>query len=408
MHSSKNYPLLLGSQFLSAFGDNVMIAVILGQLTVLRMAGSISEQEVNSANAIYNALFFIPFLVLAPIAGYINDRYPKTHWLLGGNAIKLLGALIGGGSVLLGHDWQKFGYAIVGIGACCYSPAKYGILPEILPGERLVKANGTVEMLTLGAILTGLFVGAKLADHLSLGVCYAIVLLIFGVSMGLNIAMTRTPCNPSARLNESASKFMGSLLSMLRNPRLGRILFGSGLFWLCGAALRTNLQSWGLEYLKASGKASVSNEELALLKLWLAVGIIVGSLIVGQFHKVGDLRGTRWYAWAMAGLILPLGLVTPAAGIGVVIALLIGSGIAAGFFLVPLNASLQAESDQSALGKTIAVQNFVDYMTMLIAAGFVWALSRAGLTASQIFIALAAFAAFLVCFLRIPPAKTKA
>ena len=89
---------------------------------------------------------------LAPLAGYLNDRYAKTTWLVGGNAVKLLGTMVCGLSIWLGYEWQIPGYLIVGVGSCLYGPAKYGILPEILASDRLVKANGTVELLTLLAM----------------------------------------------------------------------------------------------------------------------------------------------------------------------------------------------------------------------------------------------------------------
>ena len=95
MIARRNYPLLLVSQFLGAFGDNAILAVILGQLTFQQQAGKITESQLSAANAIYTSLLFVPYVLLAPLAGYLNDRYAKTRWLSGGNLIKLLGTLIG-------------------------------------------------------------------------------------------------------------------------------------------------------------------------------------------------------------------------------------------------------------------------------------------------------------------------
>src|SRR5215218_5774620 len=156
MNSKRNYPLLLSGQFLGAFGDNFLLAAILGPLTFQLLSGQITEQQVNSQNVLFSAVFFFPFILLAPLAGFLNDRFPKTRGLLWGNLLKLAGTGIGFAGLWLngdlgsaGHWWQVVGYTVVGLGACVYSPAKYGVLPEILPPERLVKANGTVEMLTL-------------------------------------------------------------------------------------------------------------------------------------------------------------------------------------------------------------------------------------------------------------------
>ncbi len=401
----RNYQLLLASQFLSAFGDNLLIMIILSALTAARADGKITEQAVSNANAIYSALFFLPFVLLAPLAGFLNDRHPKTTWLTGGNLIKLCGTSIGVIGLLLHQNIHGLSYLIVGIGACCYSPAKYGILPEIVPADRLVKANGTVEMLTLLAILGGLLAGGILMDHQPQTVGYLLVAATYGLSLLFNALMTRTGCNPQARLRSSFTEFGGNLQALLRHARLGRILLGCGLFWFLGASLRTNLQSWGMEVLKQINGEAPSNAQLALLKVWLALGIILGSVAAGQFHRTGDLRATRPYGWLMALFTFGLGMLGATGGRWTIQGLLILTGIAAGLFLIPLNASLQHESDQTRLGKTIASQNFVDYLAMLLGAGFVWLCTQANLTADAVFVALAVTIGLLVIILNPPPQR---
>ena len=205
----RNYELLLISQFLGAFGDNAILAVILGQLTLLQQHGQVTEAQLRSANAIYTSVLFIPYVLLAPVAGYLNDRHPKSRWLVGGNALKLLGTVVCALSIWFGYSWQAIGYFIVGIGACVYSPAKYGILPEILPRERLVKANGTVELLTVGAILAGAITGAQYIDVFSVTACYGLLLALYGASLLMNLAMTRTPANPDIVWKSSLTEFTG-------------------------------------------------------------------------------------------------------------------------------------------------------------------------------------------------------
>ncbi len=409
-HPKRNYPLLLASQFLGAFGDNFLLAAILAPLTFQLTAGSITEQDVNAANALYSAVFFVAFIVLAPLAGFLNDRMPKTAWLAGGNALKLLGTAVGLVGVCLHHGnaaadrpWQVVGYFIVGIGACVYSPAKYGILPEILPGERLVKANGTVEMLTLVAILGGLGGGAILYDKVrSLPVCYGASLALYAAALAFNSFMTRTPCNAGATFRHSVGEFGSNLLGLLRHPRLGRVLLGCGLFWFTGATLRNNLQGWGLEVFKAAGIEKIDNEKLVLLKVGLILGIVAGSLLAGQLHKVGDLSWTRRYGFFMAVCILLLGMLGGHWGLVVVCAALVAAGVFAGLLIVPLNAALQHESDPAKLGKTISIQNFIDYLAMLIGAGFLAGLTKFNLTPAQVFIALPVALGLIAFALRIP------
>ncbi|MBN9689767.1 MAG: MFS transporter [Verrucomicrobia bacterium] len=443
MKSGRNYPLLLGSQFLGAFGDNAILAVIVGQLTLLQTAGQITTDELRTRSAIYTSLLFIPYVVLAPLAGYLNDRYAKTSWLLGGNFLKLLGTAVCALSVWYGYVWQAPGYLIVGIGSTLYGPAKYGILPEILPRERLVKANGQVELLTLLAILTGAIAGSVLVDRLPVGVCYGILLVIFAVSMALNAFMERTPSDHTVRLRTSISEFSEHLIRLLCFPaprwqgnvvqfatdglrglvagtRLGKILIGTALFWVCGAAMKINFQAWGLETLRLP-----NNTQIALLGLWLSVGVMIGSVLAGVWYRVGDLRHARRYGFLLATLLVaifgvgPLGwaewgrtvlhspqpdgtmavtlVILPA-----VVAVLIGAGMAAGLFLIPLNAALQSESDPSKLGKTIAVQNFGDNLGMILAGLIVLGCTRLGLSASQVFLVLAGLVAVVVAWLRIP------
>jgi LPLT family lysophospholipid transporter-like MFS transporter len=418
MKPNRNYPLLLAGQFLSALGDNAILAVIVGQLTYLQQAGAITATELRTRNTIYTSLLFVPYVLLSPLAGYLNDRFAKTKWLVGGNALKLLGTVLCAFSVWFGPTWQAVGYFIVGIGACFYGPAKYGILPEILPRERLVKANGMVELLTLVAILGGAIAGSVLADvnkdHVL--VSYGVVTGIFGAALFLNFLMSPSPHKAHIQLATSVSEFTGHLRDLLTAPRLCRILIGTALFWVCGAAMKINFQPWGLEVLHLP-----DNTQIALLGLWLSVGVMIGSILAGQLHEVGDLRRTQAYGFALAGMLAllytvnslgfwrhpvvhagPLHLVVP------VVLLLVATGITAGLFLIPLNAALQAESDPDKLGKTIAVQNLFDNLGMLTAGAYVFISVKLGLSSSGVFLGLALGVAALVTWLRLAARRNAA
>jgi LPLT family lysophospholipid transporter-like MFS transporter len=412
MKTGRNYPLLLAGQFLGAFGDNFILASILSPLTYELGAGRISEQDVNAQNALYSAVFFFPFILLAPIAGYLNDRMRKTTWLIGGNLIKVLGTALGWAAVReygaltpAGHAGQVVGYAIIGLGACAYSPAKYGILPEIVPNAFLVKANGAVEMLTLVAIIAGLYGGAALYDHfLSLDACYGASAALYALALALNAGMARTSRDANASFRRSAAEFWASLKGLAGHPRLGRILLGSGTFWFAGAVLRSNLQGWGLEVFRQAGVGNVTNTKLVLLKVGLVVGIVTGTVVAGQVHRIGDLGWTRRYGWGLAAGILCMGLAGGSFGVALAVAILVAAGLCAGLMLIPLNAALQAECDQRKLGKTVSIQNFVDYFSMLAGAGFLALMTRFNLSPLQVFIALAVVLAVIVLPLRIRPA----
>jgi LPLT family lysophospholipid transporter-like MFS transporter len=405
MKPNRNYVLLLTGQFLSAFGDNAILALILGPVLVAFKNGTLTAQDQQFANIFYTSLLFIPYVLLAPLAGYLNDRYSKTRWLIGGNLFKLLGTILCALSLakvsslpLLG-----IGYFIVGIGACVYSPAKYGILPEILPVTRLVKANGTVELLTLVAILLGTITGAWLFDHWPLAFCYGVVIGVYGLSTTLNFLMTATPSYPEVRLRDSVGGFFQNTGALLGNRRLARVLLGTSTFWICGAMMKMNFQPWGQQVLRFQNATDV-----ALLGLWLSIGIMGGSVLAGQFYKVGELRATRRWGWLLSLAIACLGGVDFLIHRGFThpqvlsIAILIVAGLIAGLFLIPLNATLQAESHQDKLGKTIATQNCLENLAMVLGSALAFVNVRIGFDPSQLFLGLAAFVFLAAAWLNIP------
>lgn len=399
----RNYPLLLASQFLSAFGDNLILTLILGPFLTQYRNGALSGLEQSRANIYYTSLLFVPYVVLAPLAGFLNDRFSKNRGLILGNLIKLIGAGVAARGLASHVHWLSAGYLVVGIGACVYSPAKYGILPEILPEERLVKANGLLEMLTLVAILTGNIAGGVAYDRLPLKECFVITMAVYGFSLALNLPMARTPAYPEVRLRRSVGEFFTNVGALLSQRRLARILLGTSLFWICGAILKMNFEPWGQQVLHLK-----TMTQITLLGLWLSIGVMIGSVLAGQLYNVGDLHATRRYGWLLSGGLAIL------AGVGWMlrhgadyplawaVAVLILTGLAAGLFLIPLNAALQAESHRDKLGKTIATQNGFENLAMLMGSVLAWVDVNVGFNPSQLFLALAVFVFLAVIWLKIP------
>lgn len=402
----RNYPLLLASQFLSAFADNFILMVILGPLLTDLKNGKITTMQQSIINIFYTSLLLIPYVLFAPLSGYLNDRFSKNRWLVGANFVKMLGSIVVAMSVDSGAVWLAVGYFIVGIGACLYSPAKYGILPEILPTVRLVKANGLMEMLTLVAILGGVIGGGFAFDDLSLKTCYWITIGVYGLSAGMNALMSRTPSYRNVRWQDSAQSFFRNLRDLWSQKRLARVLIGTALFWVCGVVLKENFQPWGQQVLKLQSMLQIS-----LLNLWLAVGVMAGSVLAGQFYKVGDLHATRRNGWLLAagigvlgslGWFLDAGLDYPKT---LAIAVLTVTGFVAGLFLIPLNAALQAESHKDSLGKTIAAQNWFENFAMLCGSLIAYVNVKRGFNPSQLLLVLAVFVAVVCIWLKIPAKK---
>ncbi len=404
MIKNRNYPLLLWGQFFGAFGDNAILMIILGPLMAQYKAHAITQAQQSIANIVYASLLFAPYVLLAPWAGFLSDRYSKTSWLMLGNAIKLAGTAICLAGVWLGPFWKGVGYFIVGVGSCLYSPAKYGILPEILPLERLVKANGMVELLTLVAILTGTIGGSLLYDNATPAVCYGGVLALYLASMATILFMARTPAHPETMLAASFGEFKTNLRDLLTHPRLARVLVGTSLFWFSGATMKMNFQPWGQQVIGLQTMTQIS-----LLGLWLSIGIMMGSVAAGYFYSVGELQACRKFGFILSFALLLLGSAKWLMESGFAhiqafsIVVLMLAGLAGGLFLIPLNAALQAESPQGKVGKTIATQNGLENIAMLSSSLFAFINVRARFDPSQLFFGLAGFVALVVALLRIPP-----
>jgi len=315
----------------------------------------------------------------------------------------LLGTGLAAYGLIGSPAWLMVGYLVIGIGSCLYSPAKYGILPELLPSERLVKANGTVEFLTIVAILAGSIAGGAAFDKLPLPACYAIALGIFALSLVLNLFIAKTPSYPEVRFRDSLSGFFHNLRDLFSQKRLARILVGTATFWVCGAMMKMNFLPWGQRVLKLDKMF-----EINLLGLWLSLGIMAGSVLAGQLYPVGELRATRRYGWLLAGAIAAMGSVGWLVRGGLdypktlSLIILVVTGFVAGLFLIPLNAALQAESHKDKLGKTIATQNGFENLAMLSGSFLAFLQVKSGFSPSELFLGLGLFVCLLVFWLKIP------
>lgn len=392
-----NYPRLLVSQFLGAFGDNYFLWLILGPLAIEHSKGIISDTELAMANALYTCLLYAPYVILAPVAGFLSDRFAKTRCLVGANLIKIFGTVLAMLFVANGRFWIGLGYFIIGIGACIYSPAKYGILPETVPHQLLVKANGIIEMLTIIAVLTGFLIGAVIVDNFSLSNAFLILLIVYLVSLLFAISMKKTKSNKSIIFKDNVTQFLLNTKNLLANARLRKILFGAALFWASGAILKMNFQPWGIEILHLK-----TNSEVSMFSLWLAIGVLGGSVLAGHLHKIGDLSCTRYYGWMMGIMVCCMSLFSYTSPMTLIVGLLIITGIAGGLFLIPLNASLQWESHPEKRGKTIATLNLFDNLAMLIGGALVLIILELGANPKTVFLFEGILIFVAVVFLKIP------
>src|SRR3954449_7046715 len=148
----KGFYTIMSAQFFSSLADN---AVLVAAIEMLKTTGA-PTWHIPALTPMF-ALFYV---VLAPFVGAFADAVPKGKVMFISNAIKVVGCVM---MLFGGHPLLS--YAVIGLGAAAYSPAKYGILTELLPNSQLVKANGWIEGLTIASIILGILVGGQLVGH---------------------------------------------------------------------------------------------------------------------------------------------------------------------------------------------------------------------------------------------------
>lgn len=341
------YPLLI-AQFLSAFADNAIL------FTVIALVMQTAQPPGWYIPAL-QSVFLVAFVVLAPWVGAFADNHAKSRVLIIANLIKAAGA----GLLLLNVE-PLIAYCVVGVGAALYSPAKYGILPELAGHGGLVKANSWIEGSTILAILTGMVVGAKVADYSTTWALIGTVGL-FLVSAATTLFL---PVKVS-RAEVAGSKvvvFFQEVRSFLSTPRSRFAVLGASLFWAAAACVRVIIIAWAPLVLMSHNASDIAN-----LTLFLALGIIAGSALVPRLIPLEHLRRARIPAYLMALLIMGLSLTDSLWPARMVLFLM---GTAGGMFIVPINAALQELGQQSiGSGGAVSIQNFFQNAAMLLSVG---------------------------------------
>ncbi len=381
------YPLLI-AQFLSAFADNAILFTVIAMVMQSAQLASWYVPALQSA-------FLVAFVLLAPWVGGFADNHPKSRVLIIGNLIKAAGA-----GLLLCNVEPLIAYCVVGVGAAIYSPAKYGILPELAGHEFLVKANSWIEGSTILAILLGMMIGAKVAD-------YSITWALIGTIVIFIISALTTLFLPASIAKKTAP---GSALLMFwreiglffSTPRSRFAILGGSLFWAAAATLRVIIVAWAPLIL-----LSKNASEIAELTLFIAIGIIAGSALVPGLIPLEHLRRARLPAYLMALFIFGLSLtdsIWPARF------MLFFIGVMGGMFIVPVNAALQELGQQSiGSGSAVALQGFFQNLTMLAAVGsYTYAVSQhADPVLSMLSLGMLVFMATFLVSLHLPDNQAK-
>ena len=371
----RGFYTIMSAQFFSSLADN---ALFVGAVQLLRSSKAPEWQQ-----AALVPMFALFYVILAPFVGAFADSLPKGRVMLISNFIKVAGCLL-----MLFGTHPLMAYAIVGLGAAAYSPAKYGILTELLPASQLVKANGWIEGLTIASIILGVLLGGQLVgpaiSPMLLGFDFpfidtgidsppeaAISILIFvyllAAWFNTHIPDTGVEMRPLPKRLVSLVPDFWTCNTRLWRDKLGQIsLAATTLIWGVAGNLRFIVLAW------AAAALGYSVTQASALQGVVAIGMAVGAVVASLKMRLED--GPR---------VIPMGI-----GMGALIILrifidnvwiaapfLIMLGALGGFLVVPMNALLQHRGHNlMGAGRSIAVQNFNE-QACILALGAAYSLS---------------------------------
>jgi len=364
---NRAFYIILLAQFLSALADNALLFAAIGLLVFFAAPEWYSP--------LLQTVFVIAYIVLAPLVGPFADALPKGRVMLIANTLKFAGCL-----TMLAGLHPLLAYAIVGVGAAMYSPAKYGILTELLPSEKLVVANSwmegtTVAAIVLGAIIGGALINPHLAERVLAGIGlsgvviapkFAIVAItgLYLAAALINLLIPRLPIDhklPGRSPLYILHDFGHSFQLLWRDP-LGQVsLAVTTLFWGVGATLRLLIIAWAALNLR------YGLDQATQLTAASAFGIAIGSVLAGKFVRLQGAIGVL-----PAGILLgfvPIALIW-VESLLLAVLLLTLAGVLAGYFVVPMNALLQHRGHLlMGAGHSIAQQNFNENISILVLTG---------------------------------------
>jgi len=362
----RGFYTIMSAQFFSSLADN---ALFVAAVELLRTSGAAEWQR-----AALVPMFALFYVVLAPFVGAFADSMPKGKVMFISNAIKVVGCLL----MLFGLH-PLMAYAVVGLGAAAYSPAKYGILTELLPASQLVKANGWIEGLTIASIILGILLGGQLVGQVVAGRVLAFdfplidtgidtppeaaifaMIFIYALAAWFNLRIPHTgvemramPANPLQLVPD-----FWTCNSRLWRDKLGQIsLATTTLIWGVSGNLRYIILAW------SAAALSYSTTQASALSGVVAMGTAVGAVVASMKMRLDMATSVMPLGIAMGLFVILMNFIT---NVWVAAPFLILLGAIGGFMVVPMNALLQHRGHNlMGAGRSIAVQNFNEQACIL-------------------------------------------
>jgi MFS family permease len=405
----RGFYTIMSAQFFSSLADQALFVVA---VDLMRSSGAPEWQR-----AALVPIFAVFYVVLAPLVGAFADALPKGKVMFISNAIKVAGCLM-----MLFGSHPLLSYSIVGLGAAAYSPAKYGILTELLPASQLVKANGWIEGLTIASILLGIVLGGSLVGHavstrllafdiplIDTGIdspaeaAIAVLIFVYALAAWFNTRIPHTGVEMRPLRSNPEQSMVHNLAGLLPdfwhcNARLWRdrlcqiSLATTTLFWGAGGNLKYIVLAWAavaLEY---------NTTQASALTGVVTIGTAVGAIVASMYMRLD-----------MATRVIPMGIAMGVMVIGMnfignvwlAVPFLIILGGLGGFLVVPMNALLQHRGHNlMGAGRSIAVQNFNEQACILGLGAFYSLSAGMGLSAFGAITAFGLVIAFVMWLIK--------
>jgi MFS transporter, LPLT family, lysophospholipid transporter len=363
---NRGFYTIMAAQFFSSLADNALLFVAIDLLTAMKAPASLTP--------LLKLSFVLFYVLLAAFVGAFADSLPKGRVMFIANLIKISGC-----ALIFFQVHPLLAYAVVGFGAAVYSPAKYGILTELLPPEKLVPANGWIEGLTvmsiiLGTVMGGALVSAKASAYLlgfdvpglttgidtttEAALCVVVGTYILAALFNLRIPDTGARYEHQERNPARLIADFANCCGTLWRDKLGQIsLAVTTLFWGAGATLQLIVLKWAekslhLPFDKATSLVGV-----------VAVGVALGSVAAARIIPLKKSLSVIPLGIAMGIIVMGMIFVE---SVWIAYPLLVLIGALAGFFVVPMNALLQHRGHVlMSAGHSIAVQNFNENLSIL-------------------------------------------
>jgi MFS family permease len=367
----RGFYTIMSAQFFSSLADN---ALFVAAVELLRTGGQPEWQR-----AALVPMFALFYVILAPFVGAFADALPKGRVMLISNTIKVVGCLM-----MLFGTHPLMAYAVVGLGAAAYSPAKYGILTELLPSSQLVKANGWIEGLTIASIILGVLLGGQLVGHaistrlltidlpmVNTGIdtapeaAISVLIFVYAIAAWFNtrIPNTGVAMRPMPRNILSLLPDFWQCNTTLWKDKLGQIsLATTTLFWGVSGNLRYIVLAW------SAAALGYSTTQASSLVGVVAIGTAIGAVVASMRTKLEHAPSLMPLGIAMGLLVVLLNFIS---NVWVAAPFLILLGAIGGFLVVPMNALLQHRGHNlMGAGRSIAVQNFNEQACILFLGAF--------------------------------------